>query len=234
MKLDFSVTTLVSSQPQSTDINWELINLFKNRQQAAQLSHVQLAKFLGYKNTNKTLRRLRQFEKTGELADSYLQKLSEILNIDLTEVKQIQAHYLQQRYSEMNLFIKYFDHIWPHRTFIVRHPDYANISFPGIYLSVAYLGTPSYNIGMLLQHYMKGNWMVDTICCDRLYIIGAGGSPLSGTNTCHGFCHSCGGQKSFKFASFVALIKAHKELLPACQQNKTSKTMIDLLNDFQL
>src|SRR5690606_38655520 len=106
MKLDFSVTTLVRPQPQSADINWELINLIKNRQQAAQLSHVQLAKILGYKNINKTTRRLHQFEKTGEIADNYLHKISEILNIDLDEIRQIQTRYLRNKFFDMALFIK--------------------------------------------------------------------------------------------------------------------------------
>lgn len=233
MKLDFSVSTLNRPQPQSADINYELINLIKNYQQAAQLSNVQLANKLGYKNINKTMRNLRDFKKTGEIADSYLHKIGEILNIDLDEIRQVQARYVRDKFSDRTLFIQHFDQVWAHRALIIGAASYANISFPGICLSVAYLGAPGYNIGILLQHYMNGHWRADNVCCDRVYIIAAGGSPLSGTNSCHGFCRRCRSQKSFRLPAFGTILKAHKDLKPACQQRATDKTMADLLHDFQ-
>ncbi len=232
MNLDFSVTTLVKPRKKLLEVNNELINVIKNRQQAAQLSNLQLAKRFGHSNINKILRRLQHFEQTGYLPDAYFQQLGKILNIELAEIERIQVQYIKDKFADMGLFIKNFERIWLHRKFIIRNPDYANISFPGLYLSVAYLVAPSCNIGLLLQHYMNGDWLLDNVCCDRVYIVGAGGSPLSGNNTCHGFCRKCHSQRSFKLPAFGSILKSHKELQQACEQRVTVKTMIDLLNDF--
>lgn len=233
MNLDFSVTTLVKPRRQFSEVNISLINLIKSTQHSAQLSNLQLAKRMGHSNMNKTLRRLYQFEQTGYLPDAYFQQLSDILNIDLAEIRQTQAQYTEDKFTDLDLYIKNFEQIWSDRQFIICHPDYANISFSGLYLSVAYLGAPNYNIGLLLQHYMNGDWLVDNVCCDRVYIVAAGGSPLSGHNTCHGFCRKCHSQRSFKLPAFGSLLKAHKDLKSACEQRDTNKTVIDLLNDFQ-
>lgn len=234
MQLDFTVNKLAKPQPQAATVNTELIEFIKIRQQAAGLSDVQLLKRLGTKNINKALRRWHQFKQSGYLPASYVNTLSEILNFDVADLKEIETHFEVQRFSALNLFIKYFDEIWSHRKMLIRNLDYANIHFTGIYFSVAYLQSPNYNIGLLLRHYMNGDWLADNVCCDRVYIVGVGGSPLSGNNTCHGFCRSCHDQKSFKLASWGGLLKAHTKLESVGEQRPTSKTMRDLLNDFAI
>ncbi|KAA3638500.1 MAG: hypothetical protein DWP95_12555, partial [Proteobacteria bacterium] len=202
-------------------------------QKAAGLNNLQLVKRMGFKNFNKALRRFSHFTQTGYLPENHARKLSRVLDIDLAQLKTLESRHSERQWADLNLFIQHFDQIWAHRRIIIRHREYANIGFSGLYFSVAYLGTPPYNIGLLLQHYMQGDWLVDNVCCDRLYIIGAGGSPLSGINTCHGFCRRCRRHKSFRFASFGMLLKAHKAIKPACQQGPTDKTITDLLDDFK-
>jgi len=231
MQLDFNINHLKTRQ-QPININSALIELVKQTQQAAGISNTQLARRMGFKNINKALRRFQHFEQCGVLPKNYSLKISQALAIDLKQIKALEARHSEQQSTDLNLFIQHFDQIWQHRKIIVRHRDYANILFPGLYLSVAYLAAPKYNIGLLLQHYMNGDWLVEDICCDRVYIIAAGGSPLSGNNNCHGFCMGCRHQLSFKLPAFGMILKAHKKLGVACEQRRTDKTLADLLREF--
>ena len=233
MKLDFIVSRLKSNQP-PINSNKALTHYIKQAQNSAGLSHSELVKRMGFRNTHKALRRMHRFEQTGQLPEIYRQKLSQVLGLDVDDIRRFEKQHWAEQFADLGLFIDHFRHIWPHRKMIIRLPDYANISFRGLYLSVAYLGAPQYTIGILLQHYMNGDWMDDQRCCGEFFIIGAGGSPLSGRNTCHGFCGQCLSQQDFSFARFGKLLKAHQGLEPACEQRSTDKTMTDLLRDFSL
>lgn len=232
MILDFKVSHL-KKWHQPTNSNQALIHFIKQAQNNAGFSNLELVKRMGFRNTNKAMRRLHHFERSGQLAPIYRQKIIQVLGLNKADIEQIEQQHSDHQWLQLALFIRHFNQIWSHRKMIVRHPDYANISFPGLYLSVAYLAAPKYNIGLLLQHYMNADWLVEDICCDRVYIIAAGGSPLSGNNSCHGFCRRCRSQKSFRLPAFGTILKAHKDLKPACQQRATDKTMADLLHDFQ-
>ncbi len=233
MRLDFKVSHL-KKRHQTTNSNQALIHFIKQAQKHAGLSNLELVKRMGFRNTHKALRRLHQFEQTGQLPQGYRQKLSQVLGLSASHIEQFEQQHCAHKFKYLQLFIRHFDQIWQHRKMIVRHPDYANISFSGLYLSVAYLSVPPYNIGLLLQHYMNGDWVKKDVCCDHFYVVGAGGSPLSGRNTCHGFCGQCQRWKSLSVAQFGHLLKAHQALKPAFEQRSTNKTMIDLLNDFAL
>lgn len=231
MTLDFKVSHL-KAKPLTTKNNSHLIHFVKKQQRAMGLTNLQLIKRMGFSNTNKALRRLQHFEQTGQLPNTYRQKIGEILGFESADIKRLESQHLNHQFADLQLFISHFDHIWLHRKMIIHHRDYANITFEGIYLSVAYLGAPEYNIGMLLQHYINGDWICDGLCCDQVYVIGAGGSPLSGRNSCHGFCIGCRNQRSFKLSSFGTILKAHKKLKVASEQRQTDKTLADLLRAF--
>lgn len=231
MKLDFSVTQLRPARSPANS-NKALIHYIKQARNSAGLSNLELVRRMGFRNTNKALRRLQHFEHSGQLAPIYRQKIIQVLGLNKADIEQIEQQHSDHQWSQLALFIRHFNQIWSHRKMIVRHPDYANISFPGLYLSVAYLNVPNHNLGLLLQHYMNGDWIYKDICCGDLYLIGVGGSPLSGNNSCHGFCIDCRKCLSFKLPTFGAILKAHKKLVPACEQRQTEKTLADLLRVF--
>ncbi|GAA4813102.1 hypothetical protein GCM10011365_22400 [Marinicella pacifica] len=233
MILDFKVSHL-KKWHQPTNSNQALIHFIKQAQNNAGFSNLELVKRMGFRNTNKAMRRLHHFERSGQLAPIYRQKIIQVLGLNKADIEQIEQQHSDHQWLQLALFIRHFNQIWSHRKMIVRHPDYANVSFPGLYLSVAYLQVPNYNLGLLLQHYMNGDWMESSVCCGDFHIVGAGGSPLSGRNTCHGFCGQCQNQKHYTTAQFGTLLKAHKAIKPVCEQRLTDKTMTDLLRDFSL
>ncbi len=109
------------------------------------------------------------------------------------------------RDKEDKLFAENMNLIMKNSEIIINTPEFFYCEFGSAWLSLAYIGGDGMiPLGVLLMLW-KQEKLMD--CCKHcgadVYIIGAGGSPLSGSHTWHGLCIDCrqyqiGSKESFR------------------------------------
>jgi len=111
--------------------------------------------------------------------------------------------------SDLNLFVENFDLILRHADHIKNTPSLFFSSFKCAFISVAFLGHHQAGIGHLLTLW-ENEILLGTckLCKNTLFIFSAGGSPLSGRNSCQGICVACRKVQKTKWLSFKPIMLA--------------------------
>jgi len=120
--------------------------------------------------------------------------------------------------ENFDLFLKYDD-------LIINTPEFFHCSFGSGFISVAYLGGYPVSLGALLQLWKTGEWVVVCNQCQgKLYLYGAGGSPLSGSNSCCGICKECKTVSTKILPSFLNIVKTLASIRKSQNRRKILRT----------
>ncbi len=142
----------------------------------------------------------------------------------------------QEQEAENKLFCENLRLIIESSDTILKKEEFFFCEFGSAFLSMAYIAKGgSIPLGVLISLWQKGESM-DTCshCGGEVYIIGAGGSPLSGQHKWWGYCGQCGTKKSGKKSTFGELwhpVVEMKEKFPneAKIQGVKLKTLVEHL-----
>ena len=100
--------------------------------------------------------------------------------------------YLERVTAERNLFIRHHGLLLAQRERIEQTPEMFYCQPLGCFLSIAYCGGGSIVLGVLLRVWNDGGFRRPCPKCGKeAWLLGLGGSPLSGNNSWWGFCPTC-------------------------------------------
>ncbi len=120
--------------------------------------------------------------------------------------KEAQERNLHARQHDLDLLFSNFDFFWQNRKIIFEDDEIYFTPAGGAGLSLAYTGGGGITLGMLFKLWEQGLWSTKCPKCGgtvRLFY--AGGSPLSGTNSCSGRCLCCGFLKIGCMENFIQI-----------------------------
>lgn len=227
---------LLDQQEQPIYCNKELINyVISSAENFGFKDWNSIAKAFPYKNTGKVLIALRHFRKTSRLINPYFLKLIEILDLDIQQIRSLEATHKNALYKDLDCLRDNYQVFLDNIETIINKKEYYNVSFYGLLLSSAYFGR-RYPIvfGELLLHWSKGLFIVRNQCCGDVFIYSAGGSPLSGSNRYSGFCNTCKKVMKGSLDSFNTIFSPfmnHKPIFPYEDSNETVVSVFNILTD---
>jgi hypothetical protein len=97
-----------------------------------------------------------------------------------------------EKRRELELLRDNLDLILTKTNKIITQPDFFYCYIKAARLGLITFGTWQIPLGVLIQLWNDQSMVVNCpLCQGTLYIVGAGGSPLSGSNSCIGVCRSC-------------------------------------------
>ncbi len=216
-------------------VNVELIDFIERKCVDAGYNDVSsLAKAFRSANPTKLIRNLQEFGKTSNLQPEYLEKLIKIINLDASEIDDIQRRHRDKLYEEKNRFLHNFDLMLDNTDVILADPRYRNIIFYGLYISTAWVGrNRPVTIGELLFHYRNGDFILPE-CCGSAYLISGGCSVLSGCNNYEGFCRTCKKRVYGSSEFFSAKVSGpYFKNPPPFPYEPTDYTVRQLVEDFE-
>ncbi|MFO8048874.1 MAG: hypothetical protein R6U29_07570 [Desulfosudaceae bacterium] len=125
--------------------------------------------------------------------------------------------------AEFALFREHLDLIFTYADNILQTPQLFFCGLGHARISLAYLGDYQPPLGALL-HLWRQNRLTDTCqhCGGDLLLFCAGGSPLSGSNSCTGLCRDCRRVSGKTLASFIPVVKT----LPYIRANLNSRKIL--------
>jgi len=182
--------------------------LLRRRAKEEGFSRQQLVEHLGYQNANKGLRRVDAMfggKKPGLLR----QRLCELLRVtdevaDIIDAAESRSQELQvEADAELDLLEQYREALIEHARQIAADED-LRLALPSedAVMDVAYLGTRHLPLGALLERWRSQRNLPRQ---KRHYIVGGGGSPLSGSGSMWGFVEDEDGLVSRQFKGKLAL-----------------------------
>ncbi len=119
----------------------------------------------------------------------------------------------EEKAAEFDLFRDNFDLVLKHSDLIISTPEYYHSHLIGLPIGLAGMGGYVPPLGALLELW-SANEFIDVCdsCGSKLYLLQAGGSPLSGSNKVLGICEEC--KKSYykTLSSSGPIVKAHKHI----------------------
>ena len=213
-------------------VNSELISYISQKALDAGLANVkELAKAFGSKNHDKIIRNLQEFGQTSRLNPNYMKQLEKLLKLDISEIDAIHKRHRDSLNAESDLFIANFELLFKHNKDILDNETYRNITFHGLFISSAWVGRQRpLTLGELYFHYKHGDWIMPD-CCGSVYIISAGGSPLSGTNKYQGYCKTCKKVVYGSRPSFGEILKPYLTDQPDFPYVRTDYTIRQLVEE---
>lgn len=113
----------------------------------------------------------------------------------------------QEQEAENKLFCENLRLIIESFDTILKREEFFFCEFGSAFLSMAYIakGGPI-PLGVLISLWQDGDFIDKcSHCGGEVYIIGAGGSPLSGGHSFWGYCGQCGNKQSGKKSTFGEL-----------------------------
>ncbi len=131
----------------------------------------------------------------------------------------------EERAAEFDLFRENFDLILKHSDLIISTPEYYHSHFIGLPVGLAYMSGYDPPLGALLELWAAGEFIdVCDGCGGRLYLVQAGGSPLSGLNKVLGICERCKKKSCKSLSSTGPILKAHKHIKNNLNKRKKLRT----------
>jgi len=121
----------------------------------------------------------------------------------------------QEQEAENKLFCENLRLIIENSDTILKREEFFFCEFGSAFLSIAYIakGGPI-PLGVLISLWQRGEFIDKcSHCGGDVYIIGAGGSPLSGTHSFWGYCGQCGRKQSGKKPTLGELWQPVVEML---------------------
>lgn len=112
----------------------------------------------------------------------------------------------EEQHEDFTLFCDHFNLIKQNAKIIIADEKLFYCSFHLAMIGNYIMGVRYLPVGLLLLLW-EDEMMVDSCqeCCNKIYIIGAGGSPLSGTNRYWGYCPYCEKEVKGSYKPFHAL-----------------------------
>lgn len=218
----------------SKSVNSELVQyVLKKCCEAGYDNILVLADALGASTKHKTIRAFEHFVKTGQLPQYYLHQLTNLIQIDESEIKRLNEDHFEMLAAGEKCFVSNFELITRYSQLVMQDENYRNIAFYGLTISSAWIGRHRpLTLGELFFHYAQSDWIMPD-CCGEVYVFNAGGSPLSGTNTYRGYCRCCRKIYTGSRPSFGEIIGPYMNKEPDFPYIPSNCTIEQLVKDLQ-
>lgn len=109
--------------------------------------------------------------------------------------------------NDYKLLVENIPLLMSHVEVVVNRAEFFHIRFEFMYLGTSLSGTTYLPLGVVLELWKNDKWIGKCPNCgSKVYIIHAGGFPMSGTHQYSGFCGPCGKQVYNRLSSFGELL----------------------------
>ena len=210
----------------TTEIRRKISSLYKDACRRKDLTRRVLAELAGYTKIERGINRINGVMDSGEITQQegdLPYKICQLLEIGepisglAQELEAESARYKSALRKEKELLRTYLTSIVAHSDLIQADEEmrYALISeyalAGGMYIGGGYLP-----LGLLLDFWQWNQFTeMCSVCDSKVYLYGAGGSPLSGSGSMWGICIGCPEESKFPFnAGLVVSSKKHTLFQP--------------------